>query len=245
MRLYFYCVMKKFRGKLPEVNGMDGQSVILIKCHDLVAAVSSTGKSSFADTPENQRTHENVMRDFMKKHAILPFRFNCVVGETIGRGILQKFYNSLSKNLEIIKNGQEYEIKVVRHNPRAVKKVINLLSRKNTIPDPAAEQDGPQNSKITDVQTKVLAMQVHQALASLALKSSNDLLQTKDILLDAHYLVEKKKLKQFAREVEQRERLYPNIMIIARGPLPPYHFNAIDITKENNLRIGGPWKSEN
>ena len=245
MRLYFYCVMKKFWGRNPVRTGMDDQKIFLIKCNDLVAAVSTTKKPSFPDSPDYMKRHEEIIAKFMKNRAILPFRFNCVVGETVGRGILQKYYHALARNLESIKDGVEYRITIVRHNPGAVKKVMNLLDRK-TYRDSifSNTDDGPRTSKIIDIQTKVLATQIHQGFAVLACRHEKNLLETSDVLLRAEYLVEKSTASKFEAEKERVERLYPNVLVMAEGPLPPYNFNSINITEHNNLRFGGPLRTK-
>ena len=97
MRLYFYCVMKKTDGLKSEIGGMDGQRVFFIKCEDLIAAVSSTNRAKFIKSEENQTIREKVISDFMKEGALLPFQFNCVVGESVGRGILENVLTTYMK----------------------------------------------------------------------------------------------------------------------------------------------------
>ena len=243
MRLYFYCVMKKYWGRLPEKTGIAGQKIFLIKCNNLVAAVSTTGRASFPETQENLTRHEQILKSFMKSRPILPFRFNCVVGETVGRGILQKHYHALFKNLDEVKNGVEYRLKIARYNPASVKKVVNLLDRAAFRERAKVRDPGPQTAKINDIQAKVLATQIHNNFSGFASRHEKDLLQNGEILLKAEYLVDKNDAKQFEAEKERVRRLYPNIMVMMEGPLPPYNFNAINITGGTSLRIGGPRRS--
>lgn len=243
MRLYFYCVMKKFRGKKLEIGGMDGQPIFFIKCEDLIAAVSSTNQTKFPVTESNQKRHEVIIQDFMEERPLLPFRFNCVVGESIGRGILQKYYNELIHNLEIIQDGEEYGVKIIRHHPTKVQKMMNLLYPATQKENSKSKLEAPQKEKILDVKTKVLATQIHTSLAEIAMENHKNLLLTGQILLEAEYLVQKRMQKKFESEIDRLKRLYPNLMMMVQGPLPPYHFNTIDITKDNTLRIGGPWQT--
>ena len=97
-------------------------------------------------------------------------------------------------------------------------------------------------TKILDVKTKVLATQIHNSLAEKAVEHHKNLLISGQVLLEAEYLGQKRMQKLFKSEMERVKRLYPTLMILAKGPLPPYHFNTIDITKDNTLRIGGPWQ---
>lgn len=240
MRLYFYCVMKKFRGKKLAIGGLDGQPVFFIKCEDLVAAVSSTNQAKFPSTESNRKRHDTIIQDFMKEHPLLPFRFNCVVGESVGRGILQKYYNELVHNLDSIQDGAEYCIKIVRHHPANVQKMMKLLRTDDLNENSKQRNEGPQKEKILDVKTKVLATQIHTALAEIAMENHKNLLLTGQILLEAEYLVQKRMKKNFESEIDRLQRIYLNLMMIVQGPIPPYHFNTIDITKDNSLRIGGP-----
>ncbi|MCL5019688.1 MAG: GvpL/GvpF family gas vesicle protein [Patescibacteria group bacterium] len=233
--------MKKFRGKKSDIEGVDDQRVFFIKCEDLVAAVSSTNQTIFPTTGGNQRRHEKIIHDFMKEHALLPFRFNSIVGESVGRGILQKYYNELLHNLELVQDGVEYCVKIVRHHPVKIQKLMNLLRpapKDNSKP----RSEDPQKEKILDVKTKVLATQIHTALAGIAMENHKNLLLTGQILLEAEYLVHKQMKKNFEVEIDRLQRIYPDIMIVVQGSLPPYNFNTIDITKDNSLRIGGPWQ---
>jgi len=222
MKLYFYCVIKDYKGDVKSDRGIGDQKVYLIHSKPLYAVVSTINRFSFPETASNNEIHENVVRQFMEKYPVLPFPFNTIVGERIGKGVLHKYYKDLLKNLGEI--GKEFEFDLW-----ISKKYKKNIQQNNTFGG-MRRPDSPK-----ELNTKILAAKINARFSHLAKQTSIIYLVNETIILDGKYLVGKEHISHFKNELIFTKKLYPELEFSLKGPIPPYSFNKVKIM-ENNVK---------
>jgi len=237
MRLYFYCITKDISENEFSLRGLDNQKIFLIHNKKLYAAVSAVSTIQYEDSLYNRETHEKIIKYFMEKYAILPFKFNAIVGERVGRGIIKKYYNELQENLIKIQGRVEFLITVLKRSSTQMIGVgKNTIG--NSVPGKSigyAEKHSAK--KILNIKGKVLAHQINQPLRDIASDAYIEMLINEQILFKGNYLIEKSKVALLQSKINDLEKLYPQYEFFRRGPMPPYSFNIVDITKTNTVRL--------
>ena len=237
MRLYFYCITKDTFENEFSLRGLDNQKIFLIHNKKLYAAVSAVSTIQYEDSMYHRETHEKIINYFMEKYPILPFKFNSIVGEKVGRGIIKKYYSELQKNLIGIQGKVEFLIRVLKHSSTQM-----IGTGKNAPGNSVPEKKTPyierhSEKKILNIKGKVLAHQINRPLRDIASDTCVEMLVNEQILSIASYLVEKSRVGLFRSKINDLEKLYSQYEFFCRGPMPPYSFNIVDITKTNTVRL--------
>jgi len=224
MRLYFYCIFTgKKRNKPYNALGLENQRVFHIHNNDLFAAVSITTKKIFERTDDNLNIHNSVLDYYNKNYNILPFRFNTIVGEKIGKGILFNFYDELLANLKRVNKRVQFEVQVFKSPPLKGEFIKNSKFDNSIIA----------RDKIKDVKTKYLISQINGPLIKMAVESKIDRLVTNNLILSAKYLVSQKDQNKFMGEIDRLKSIFSKLSFYSKYPEPPYDFVDVEITKNN------------
>ncbi len=243
MKLSFYCAMRNFKGRGLSLSGIDNESVIYIHSNDLYAAVSYTPFKTFSETPENIRKHENIINTIGAKTKVVPFSFNTIIGETIGKGILFRHYNDLKQLLKTIGGKKEYKISVNRNSTRKKKQISMISGNLRDIINSKKTREEFEYNKTYDISGKKLAGRIHNNFIEIAADSKYEHLKSEEMLFEGYYLVDEKKVDMFDQTVNWVTSLYPELYFAVRGPQPAYHFNTISITAENKKLHGKKYTS--
>ena len=224
MRLYFYCIFLGDKNcKTSGINGMGNQKVFHIYNYDLYAAVSVTKFSFFERSEENLNIHEEIIRYYDKNFNILPFRFNTIVGEKIGKGILFKFYEELLVNLKKVNKRYQYDLKVFKRPP-----LNGELGNSKPVVNSAQLRE-----KMSDVKTKYLVSQINGPLLKVAKDIKIERLVTNNLILSGKYLVNQKDSEKFEQELKRVQSIFSEYTFISKNAEPPYEFVDVEITKDN------------
>jgi len=221
-------------------KGMEGQKIFYIHYKELHAAVSATNKFKLSTTDDNHKLHEKVLRQFSKKCEIIPFRMNTIVGETVGRGILRKYYNELLRDLKKISGKIEFILYLTRTDKS---KQVDFsyefekrLRFKGAVSRYMAQKKNSGTAdKMFDVKNKVLVHQIHNDLEALASDTHTELMLNENLLLHAEYLIGREKAFDFKTTVTHLKNIYPNVTFILTGPLFPYDFISVKIMSDNTV----------
>ena len=166
------------------LRGINNQKVFFIHNRNLYAAVSATSTIEYENTSKNIKDHEKIIEILQKKYSILPFKFNSIVGEKIGRGILVKYYKELQRNLSKVQNKSEYLVKAVKKNSFK----LSDLNKKNTNKNfHYIDNKKTSMNKIFDIKSKVLSRQLNMPLDSIAFESSVEFLPSENMIFSGEY----------------------------------------------------------
>jgi len=216
MKLYFYCILKDYKGDVNGGKGIKNQRVYLIHNKKLSAVVSTINTFKYPETPSNIEIHESVIKRFMSKYHVLPFPFNTIAGEVIGKGVLYKYYKQFLENLEAIENGYELNL--------WVSKRVNKNKRGDNTFKGLVRQDNPGS-----LQTKILAAKINARFSHLAQRSEFLYMVNDLMILDGKYLIKKNNINLFREEFGFCKKLYPELEFVMKGPSLPYSFNKVKI----------------
>ncbi len=235
MRLYFYCIMKASGKPDLPTEGVSGQVIKHINNHDLCAAVSPARYANHPVTDENLKIHDKIVNAYSRHYDIIPFRFNTVVGERIGRGVLKRYYYELLEDIKNLSGKSQFLLHVVQKEKDRFKLLIKqkrLLKSKGLF-----DRDNMMKNKILDVDSKLIVSRINGPLEKLSCKSRTDRLKEGSYLLKGEYLIRNKNVSEFKSSLNRLERMYSNLNFYITGPQPPYNFVSIQITRDNTFEF--------
>ena len=223
---YVYCIIETNEARNFGSMGIGerNDSVITISYKDLSAVVSSVPMAKYVVSRKTILAHEKVIEKVMEDYTVLPVRFYTVApnAEEI-RNLLRKRYLEFKRLLREMDNKVELGLKC-------------LWKDMNTILNEVVEES--KNREATDRIIK-LALQGKKAgegepiIKQLGKISGNFFLNQTygdDMLMNAAFLVDKSREKEFDNEVAQLAAQYKDrIKFKYIGPAPPYSFVNIVI----------------
>ena len=234
MRLYFYCIMKNISNVDFSLKGLDNQKIFFIRNKDLYGVVSAVSTMQYEDTIINRGIHNKIIEYLSERYSILPFRFNSIVGERVGRGIIKRYYEELQKNLVRIQNKVEFVVRVLKRDSSQIDVIQKAVIGKDKIKKSARKSP---ISKILNIKGKVLANQINQPLRDLSSDSYVEMLCNEQLLINGYYLIDRKNIRLFQGKLNDMEKVYSRYEFMRQGPMPPYSFNIVDITKDNAVKL--------
>lgn len=241
---YVYCVIETggARNFGPIGIGERGDAVITIAYRDLSAVVSSVPMNKYVVSSKTISTHEKVIEMVMRDYTVLPVRFYTVApnAEDI-RNLLRRRYPEFKRLLREIDNKVELGLKCLWRDMNTVLKEVVEESRgikKGGTMMSCSDDEAVENKDAAEQVVK-LALEEKKArerdniIQPLRKISGNFCLNQTygdDMLMNAAFLVDKSREKEFDNEVARLAAQYEGrIMFKYIGPAPPYSFVNIAI----------------
>jgi len=217
--------------------GVGGQRIFHIQNRGLCAAVSPSRHRQYDVTEKNLKTHESVIQAYMAKYPVLPYRINTVVGERVGRGVLQKYHAALSKDLQGVQNRRQFRVRVIRRKAGPGEKPIGSLlapsEMKARMSDyiGSAKRSAPRKTYV--LKPHVYKNMVHGPLEGIADRTKNGSLAGSHTVVDSLYLVHKSQTNDFRNEYLHLQQQFQELEFFLTGPEPPYDFTSVSIVAGN------------
>jgi len=237
---YIYCIVEtgEARNFGPIGIGGRGDPVTTIAYKDLGAVVSSIPMTKYVVSKKTMLAHEKVIEAVMKDHTLLPVRFYTVApnAEEI-RSLLRRRYLEFKKLLRELDNKVELGLKALWRDMNAI--FQELLEEKGEIKGLGAKMTGSSakeadQDKGADGEMLKLALEhkkakereaLLQPLRQLSSDSCLNMTYGDDMLMNATFLVDRSREKEFDGEVEELAARYNGrIEFKYVGPAPPYSF---------------------
>jgi hypothetical protein len=209
-------------------TGHDREEIFTLSYEEICACISKTKVTSYEPILENLQCHENVIESIMKEHTVLPLKFSsiCKNKEDIYL-LLEKYYSQFKENLKKVegkvelgvkifyKLGFENEDKVDKEQCKSPKEYMfrrfdRYIERKKHIESIMA-----------------VAEKLHDKLCLIASENSYKKPLRNNLIFNAAYLVEKNKIEEFCKVVDEAKEEYTSYKIINSGLWAPYHFTSI------------------
>jgi hypothetical protein len=244
---YIYCIIGtgEARNFGPIGIGDQGDPVMTIAYRDLGAVVSSVLMTKYVVSKETMLTHEKVIEIVMRDYTVLPVRFYTVApnAEEI-RSLLRRRYLEFKKLLRELDNKVELGLKALWRDMNAIlKEMVEEMQEIKAARDKMiahAGEDAGQDKLAVSKMVR-LALQGEKAKEAEALlqpikQLSSDFCLNKtygdDMIMNAAFLVDRAREKEFDSEVEKLSAQYGDrIEFKYVGPAPPYSFANI-VVKE-------------
>jgi hypothetical protein len=207
--LYIYGIINGTSKKVfPGLGiGEENNDVYCIPFKDLSAVVSRTAFEEYDPTEDNVVGHEKVIQEFMRHDLeIAPMRFCTVVRtERDVIKLLNSGYNIFKLNLMKTKNKQEFDVKAFLITDKLMAEV---------------KDDDELLEKSRD-----MATQFYELLDKITDKSVLSDQVTREMIMNASFLIHKDKVKEFYDQITEFDSRYSDkLKIRISGPTAPYNF---------------------
>jgi len=235
MKLYLYGIIDSSDQIKESIYGLEGVGVYNISFRDIGAVVSEISQPIQGVTEGAVLEHETVVEKLMANFTILPVRFQTIIdGRDNLLSMMQSYYKDFKDNLARLYNKLEFGIKVIWPADKVKENIIKAL---NEGEQRVLESDGSASKRFIkekfekykidkEFETKadkfIKVMDIF--FSKFAAEKKLEKLKTRDLLLDAVYLVEKDKENDFREAFEHIKSADPNLKYLFSGPWPPYNF---------------------
>ncbi len=211
-----------------------------------LAAVSSRVKLAILDaTRENALAHEHVVERVMNTHTIIPMSFGTVFRtEDDIRQVLKSIYPSLRDVLEKMEGKIEFGLKVtwdrdkviekLKREDAEIRKFIQELAKKHLQSTYFARmQLGRMVDRAMVERGAEIVREIYDSLRPVCVASRDNKPIGEKMILNAAFLLERRKEAEFDRTVNRISDRFKNILSFRySGPWPPYNFVNIRLKLE-------------
>jgi len=246
MKLYLYGIIDSSDQIKEPIYGLEeGSNVYNIPFCDIGAAVSEISQPIQGVTEGAVLVHEIVVEKLMEQFTVLPVRFQTIIdGRDSLLAMMQSYYKDFKDNLARLHNKLEFGIKVIWPADKVKANIIKVLKKDE---QKTIESDNSPNKRFIekkfeeykiDKEFEAKANKFIKVMdiffGKFAVEKKLEKLKTKNLLLDAVYLVEKNRENDFREAFEHiKSANYPDFKYLFSGPWPAYNF--VILSKKSGL----------
>lgn len=232
---YFYCIIESMKPENFGEIGIDGSDVYTINYKDLGAVVSDASNSSY-EVLRQGVIHQKVVETIMKKYTIIPMSFGQVPKTKDDvKGILSENCTEIKKMFEKLNGKIELGVKVSWKMDKILKELIESSDRirildkqiKAKTPEKAYPLKIELGKRVTDAlneKGRKIVNDIYGSLSRLAAESKENKTLVENMILNAAFLVEKEKEKEFDEKMNEVEKKYGDKVTLKYVLSPPYNF---------------------
>jgi len=244
MKLYLYGIIDSSDQITDSIYGLEGSGVYNIPFRDIGAVVSQISQPIQDVTESAVLEHEAVVEKLMANFAVLPVRFQTIIdGRDSLLSMMQSYYKDFKDNLRRLHNKLEFGIKVIWPADKIKENIIKTFRNGK---QGKVESDSSLSKKFIkekfdkykiDKEFEAKAERFIKVMdiffSRFAAEKKLEKLKTKNLLLDAVYLVEKDKQNDFREAFEHIKSGPPGLKYLFSGPWPAYNF--VVLSKKSGL----------
>jgi hypothetical protein len=236
---YIYCIIGD--GKVqtfgPLGIGGGGNELYTVCFNDLAAVVSNSPIIKYSVSRENLIPHERAIEEVMKTYTVLPVRF-CTIAEDEEKvkKILEKEYNRFLDLLKDIEDKKELGLKAIFKEDVIYKDILekykDIMVLKEKIATLPSEKTYFQRAEIGEMveaalqkEKEIYREEILNTLSPLAVEVKTNNTYGERMIINAAFLVEKRKEAEFDQKVNELLDRYGDKMKFKYvGTLPPFNF---------------------
>lgn len=236
---YIYCVIPVNKEKKFDLVGLEEEEVYTVNYRDIAVVISDISLSfeELDPTRRNMKAHTLVLEKLMKHYTVLPARFGLISdSDDKLKGLLQKYYSTLKDHIRRLDNRIEAGVKVFwQKEPMAARivakseRIAKIKEKIKTLPPDKAQplliEAGQLVKSLTDKWREQYYPRIYRELLRVAVDGRYNPPISMDNLLNASFLVDKAKEKQFDNLIDKLDSEYGervNFKVVK--PIPPYNF---------------------
>lgn len=235
---YLYSIIESRRAENFGRIGIDGNEVYTIHYKDLAAVVSDASNSSY-EILRQGLIHQKVVENVMKRYTLIPMSFGQVPkSKDDVKGFLSEHYPELKNMLKKFDGKTELGIKVLWKMDKIMAHIvessdrIRVLSKqiKAKTPEKAYPLKIELGKLVADALSRKgesIANDVYESLGHLSVEKKKNKPIGENMLLNAAFLVEKEKEKEFDEKMNEAEKKYGDTVTLKYVLSPPYNFVSI------------------
>ncbi len=246
--IYLYGLIKPDHQPSVLPFGVGGEPVQLHPYRDVVVIKSpivsiQALKKSLTDLEEEATqshpalVHDQVLDHFLQEYTVIPFRFLSYMKDVNAlENILNAQYQRLLSLFDEINQQVEYGLKIIWNPPLA-----DQSSPNQTLPPERQDTDSParrylqekfkayQQKQLTQQMAETLVRELNFPLAKLSTRSQLQILPNPQLLLNAHYLIDRSRVASFCEQYRAIQAQRKELRFLLSGPWAPYHFVDLKI----------------
>lgn len=237
--MYLYAITNWPAPPLPIQLGLEDAPLLSLVYRDVAAVASQLAGPTGAPSPmeTNLWWHEAVVEALMANRTVLPVRFGTVLAdESALQSALMAHYADFVSGLRRVYGRIELSVQVLADKEHpwdgdngwptndVRQKVSNQQAANDGHSYMLARLEAERRDRARHQQAKAMATQLHDALHSIAVESTCQVLLTPHLLLKAAYLIERERMVTFCQTVESLSLAYSALRFLCTGPWPPYNF---------------------
>lgn len=221
--IYVYAVTTSNVRSAPDVKGFEEAEVSLVRARGVAAVVSPIQSNPDLDEA-NVLRHEAVVEAAMALGPVLPVRFGTLLAdEDAVREAIEIRRTELAAGLRRVKGRVELALRVLwsHDDGHASRPAVSAASGRDYL---LTSLEQSRQVRCLRRRAEARARDIHRPLASLAADSTCHVLNTSRQLLLAAYLVDRRSVAAFRRELDQLTSANPDLRMFCTGPWPPFSF---------------------
>ncbi len=245
---YVYGVVRAERFACPDMPGIDGSSVHAIVNGSLACVLSDyrgTGFSTLSkeDLVRYLLAHQSVVEKVMQQHTVLPVKFGTVLsGEAEVRSFVSQGQPMLVDALNLLNDKIEMEVAATWDTDRVLREIadsedvlrarVALMSSSREVSFQDKVRLGQLVKEAMDERRRGYSGRMLEVLGPLAVDLHANALVSDQMVMNVAFLVQRERLGDFDGAVSKLNDLFDNqIDFRIIGPLPPYSFATVEVTK--------------
>mgnify|MGYP002632008353 CR=1 FL=1 len=241
---YIYCIINGDEGRNfgPIGIGKRGDIVSTIGFNDVSAVISSSPVTRYVIDPDNLMAHEKVIEAVMKDYTVLPVRF-CTIANSAEevrtflrrqhgefKGLLHDLDNKVEMGLKARWNHMDRIFEEIAQTDPRVKELKKRVERSNEADSDEKIILGKAVKAALDEKKEQLAEKILRRFKRLTLDTHQNDVMGDDMFLNAVFLIDRTREKQFDFLVEDLAEEYDNQADFKLvGPAPPFNFVSIEM----------------
>lgn len=241
MKLYLYCLAEGHFELQDDVSGLDNAKIEILEKGNLSVFFSRFDEAVVPVSRQNVVQHEKVVRKVFSTATVLPFRFGALVTEADLDSYLQSRQHALLQRLAMVRDCVEMSVKIIWQN-----------SSNSELTEPATENDAELGvgttflrqkrqellgSERLDADARELAAWLRRELAPVVSQEQITLEPKQRLVVAASYLVEKRHVPDYRRELARLQAQRQELHFLTSGPWPPYTFANVDLEFETHFGV--------
>jgi hypothetical protein len=243
---YVYCIISLDRPREFGEIGIGGnQRVYTVQHDDLAAVVSDTPIVIYDPTRENVLAHEFVNETVMREFTVIPMSFGTVFrSEDDVSELLRSTHGAFMDVLDKMKDKIEFGLKILWDRDKVMAEIEQENDEIRRLKDEITRNAATSTyfarmqlgrlveSALEEASNRYVA-NVHDALRPVAVASRSNKVIGDRMILNAAFLVERNREREFDEKVKEVSRRHENALNFKyTGPWPPYNFVNIKLKLE-------------
>ena len=238
-RKYVYGIVGSANEESFGCIGIDNSEVCVVRYEDIGTAVSDVPESFKIDI-EEAGVHEKALQKIMETHTVIPIGFGVVAkDETEIRNVLKRARKKFQHILKNIDHKVQINVKI-SWNKSILVSILEENEEIRTLSRETKEKNdqslrielGRKVKSALDRKKNEYMENLELALKSLADGLNENKILDQDTLMNASFLVDKRREQEFNARLEELERKYKGkLEFKSISPLPPYNFINIEMKR--------------
>ena len=246
---YIYCIIasNEARSFGPLGIGGRGDELRTIFYNDISAVVSDSPIISYSISRENMLTHERAIEEIMKKHAVLPVRFNTIAqDEDKVKKILEKEHDKFAGLLKNMEGKKELGLKAIFMEDVIYKEIAEKYEdikklKKALASEPPAKtyylrvEVGRKVEAALGKERDIYKEEILNTLSPLSQDIKVNNTYGELMIISSAFLVENARETEFDQNVQALADKYGDkIKLKYTGTLPPFNFVNLVINTDKH-----------